>query len=391
MSAETKSPADKTPFGLIALLLLAGMTAAGQFAKISATFPLLRAHWPEAGAELGFVVSIVSLIGVAGGVIAGGYVARLGFRRVLIAGLALGALMSLVQALMPPLWIMLITRAIEGASHIALVVAIPTLIAHLSLDRHRPYTMTLWGSYFGVTYALTAWIAPALTTQGPALLYLLHGLVMIAIAGLIWRALPPGTVPRVTTPSPGLIGILKQHPKIYASPRIAAPGLGWFFYTLTFVALLTVLPAYVPEENREVQAFWMPIAGIILSLTLGAQLLRRISAVRIILLGLVLASACLIAIWVWPQALWPPILTFAALGLVQGASFAAVPQLNPEPQDQALSNGAMAQMGNLGNLIGTPILLLMTNGWGLTGAVIFALLAYLCCAAVHLQAAYRRV
>ena len=66
-----------------------------------------------------------------------------------------------------------------------------------------------------------------------------------------------------------------------------------------------------------------------------------------------------------------PVLLFGALGLVQGASFAAVPQLVASPADRATANGAMAQMGNAGNLVGTPALL----GAGGTGAM-FAAVAF---------------
>lgn len=381
---------DKTPFGLIALLLLAGMTAAGQFAKISVIFPLLGEAYPQAGASLGFLVSVISLIGVLTGLIAGMLVARIGFRRVVIAGLLFGAAISALQALMPPFPVMLVTRALEGISHIALVVAIPTLIARLSSDAHRPYTMTLWGSYFGVTFALVAWLGvPLAERHGPAALFVLHAATMAVLAGALALRLPRGMI-ATTAPAPGGPGLLARHLMIYASPHIAAPALGWLFYTLTFVALLTVLPPMLPDATRGMLSFWMPIAGIIVSLTIGAQLLRRIPAVTIVLIGLAAAAASVVLMWVLPGAMLPPILLFGSLGLVQGASFTAVPQLNPDPTDQALANGAMAQMGNLGNLLGTPVLLAMTAPLGYDGAMIFALLAYAGCAAVHLHAAARR-
>ncbi|WP_375173850.1 MFS transporter [Pseudooceanicola sp.] len=382
---------DTSPFGLLALLLLAGMTAAGQFAKVSVIFPELGLAYPQAGASLGFLVSIISLTGVVTGLVAGMLVSRLGMRRVLVGGLVLGAAMSALQSLMPPMPVMLLTRAVEGISHIALVVAIPTLIAQLSAVRHRPYTMTLWGSYFGVTFALVAWLGtPLARSQGPGVLFLIHAGVMLLLAAALALRLPRGVVARSTAPLPGLRDILARHPKIYASPYIAAPALGWFFYTLTFVALLTVLPPYLPDATRATLSFWMPIAGIIVSLTLGAQLLRHMAAVRIVLIGLGLAMLCVLAMWILPGAFLPPILLFGSLGLVQGASFTAIPQLNPDPADQALANGALAQMGNLGNLLGTPILLMMAAPLGFNGAVLFSLLAYLGCAAVHLHAGARR-
>jgi MFS family permease len=299
--------------------------------------------------------------------------------------------MSGLQSLMPPMPVMLLTRAVEGISHIALVVALPTLIAQLSADRHRPYTMTFWGSYFGVTFALVAWAgAPLVRSHGPGVLFQFHAAAMLVLAAALALALPRGVVARSQAPLPSLREILANHPRIYASPFIAAPALGWFFYTLTFVALLTVLPPYLPDATRATLTFWMPIAGIIVSLTLGAQLLRHLPAVTIVLIGLGLAGVAVLLMWGWPGAFLPPVMLFGCLGLVQGASFTAIPQLNPDPADQALANGALAQMGNLGNLLGTPVLLTMTAPMGYDGAILFALLAYLGCAGVHLHAAARR-
>jgi len=67
---------QSSPFALLALLLLAGMTAAGQFAKVSVIFPELATAYPAAAASLGFLVSILSLTGVLTGLVAGMMVAR---------------------------------------------------------------------------------------------------------------------------------------------------------------------------------------------------------------------------------------------------------------------------------------------------------------------------
>ena len=45
-----------------------------------------------------------------------------------------------------------------------------------------------------------------------------------------------------------------------------------------------------------------------------------------------------------------------AMGIVQGASFAAIPQLNHSAEDRARASGAVAQLGNLGTTTGTPLL-----------------------------------
>jgi MFS transporter, DHA1 family, inner membrane transport protein len=75
---------------------------------------------------------------------------------------------------------------------------------------------------------------------------------------------------------------------------------------------------------------------------------------------------------------------------VQGASFAAIAQLNAPAQDRAMAAGALAQMGNLGTVTGTPLLaFLLQHGTG--GAVLGFVLPF-CLAGLlihHLQSARR--
>ncbi len=81
----------------------------------------------------------------------------------------------------------------------------------------------------------------------------------------------------------------------------------------------------------------------------------------------------------------------AALGIVQGACFASIPQLNAAPSDRSLASGAVAQLGNLGTTTGTPILALLIGSFGVAGVVGFAVPLCLCGIAVNaLQAARRR-
>ncbi len=101
---------ERTDWRLVWLLWAAGLGAAGQYAKISVIFDRLGEAYPEAGASLGFAVSLVGFLGILLGVVAGVLVARVGFRRALLSALMLGAAVSAVQALWPPLALFLLSR-----------------------------------------------------------------------------------------------------------------------------------------------------------------------------------------------------------------------------------------------------------------------------------------
>ncbi len=79
-----------------------------------------------------------------------------------------------------------------------------------------------------------------------------------------------------------------------------------------------------------------------------------------------------------------------ALGLVQGASFAAIPALNPDPADRARAAGAIAQLGNVGSTTGTPVLAALIVAMGPAGVAVFALPMCAAGIAVHAWLAARR-
>ena len=384
--SETSQP---TQFALIAALWAAGLCAAAQFAKIGVIFPDLLKIYPEAGAAAGFLVSLLSFLGMVLGLVAGIMVARFGYRRLLLCAMLLGAAMSAWQALLPSFPLMLASRFVEGASHLIIVVAAPTLIAQVSSDRHRAAAMTLWGTFFGVAFAIVAWLGlPLVAAHGPASLFIVHAVAMLLVALVLFVLLPRDAPPQETALTLG--DIARRHVDTYASAYISAPALGWLFYTLSFVSLLTLLPGTIAPAQRAFAIGAMPLATIVTSMTLGVFLLRHMAAIQVVIAGFAASAAASLLLWSAPGSVVLCIALFAALGLVQGASFSAVPELNASSTRRAYANGAMAQMGNLGNLSGTPVLLLMLSSMGFSGLILFAVLCYAGGIAVHVAMAMRR-
>lgn len=356
----------------------AGLGAAAQFGKMSVLFDGLGTLYPgHSLPALGVIVSVVGMVGLIFGTTSGLFVARIGPRRAIVAALVVGAGMSAVQSLGLPYGVMIFSRVIEGFSHLAIVVVGPTLIAGLATDRYRSLAMSLWSTFFGLTYAVLALFAPPLiAAYGAAGVYLAHGAWMVGMAVLLGLLLPPD---RRSAAPPAAGNLLAQHVEIYRSPRMAAPAMGFFCYTFLYVAVLTLLPPETPITQRALVAFGMPMASIVLSLTLGVWLLGRMRAVTLVQVGYACAipGFLLLAIG-WGQGPFMVVAGFwlaGALGLVQGASFAAIPQLNATAQTRAGASGAIAQLGNLGTTTGTPLLAAVLAGGGPWSLAIVATLA----------------
>ncbi|MEP1197995.1 MFS transporter [Tateyamaria sp.] len=380
---------QQTNFPLVFILWGAGLGAAGQYAKISVIFDQLGLVYPDAGAALGFMVSLVGFVGILLGVVAGLVVARIRYRRAMLWALWAGAAMSLFQATLPALPLMLASRVVEGMSHLAIVVAAPTLIASLSAARHTGFTLTLWSTFFGVAFTLlVAFGLPLVAAYGVPALFIAHAIWMAVFAIVLTRFLSPIQDRAKGTLS--LRGLLSDHLSIYRSPRIAAPGAGWLFYTFCFLAILTVLPPYIGPEWRAWVIGAMPLVSIAVSMTLGVWALRMISAVQLTQVGFVCSVAALIWLLMAPGLPAACLGLAAGLGLVQGATFASIPQLNTTANTQAQAYGALAQTGNLGNTIGTPALLAILGVAGYAGMIWTAIFVLMGGFFVHAWMAMRR-
>lgn len=381
------------PSALIVLALwTAGLGAAAQFGKMSVIFDQLGAVYPEhRGVGIGILVSIIGIIGLIFGTTAGLLVARIGPKRAMLGALALGAAASLFQSGLPAYPFMVASRVPEGLSHLAIVVVGPTAIAAAASHRHQGLVMTLWGSFFGVSFAALAYFGPGLVANGgPSVLFQAHAAWMGVCLAALWLLMPSDPV---AAPLPKT-SVLAQHIETYRSPRIAAPAMGFVCYTVTYVACLTLLPGAIGTEWGHFTAVAMPLVSILVSLTFGVWLLGRMTAVRVAQAGFCAVIIAALGLWVtWGQGAATAVfacLVAAAMGIVQGASFASIPQLNTALADRARAAGAIAQLGNVGTTSGTPALALILLHFGVSGLTVFLIAFSALGIALHAWQARRR-
>lgn len=374
--------ASKSSVGVILLLYAAGLGAGAQLGKVATSFTLLREVYPASDTTQGLLLSIVSFFGMLLGVVAGQLVASQGYKRMMLFGLGLGGLMSLLQAGLPRIEIFMVSRLIEGASHLAIVVAAPTLMNRVTEARHRYLSMTLWSSTFGVAFAVLAPLSPVLVgSLGLGGFYGVHGIYMLALAVILFFVLPKSST--IRAPLPRLREVLERHRSAYGSPYESPASLGWLFFTLSYVAILAVLPPFLPEDKQVAAATYLPVASILSSFLIGAVILRFWSAVSVVQIGFAAATAA--ALWMCFGGVSVPALMalFLALGVVQASSFAVIPELNDTAESQALATGAVAQMGNVGNALGTPLLLGLVGVAGIAAFPIALIALYVAAIGCH--------
>jgi len=343
---------------LILILWVGGLLAAGQFAKIAVLLPEIRTLYPFSGSAIAWLLTLISLVGAILGGLAGSIANRIGQKNVLIACLLVAGLLSLWQASLPSFGIMAVSRVLEGLTHLGIVVAAPSFIAQLSSDRWRGAAMSLWSTFFGVSFALFALAAIPLAARfGVTAVFQAHGamMIMVAVALLIFLGDIGKPLNKNETTGNTFFAAYRQWPKLW-------PGIGWLFYTLTFVSMLAILPDQIEDSLRGPTTTAMPLISIVVSLIAVPLLLLRFSGAMVVMGGFVCCAAAILLSAVLSLPVIAVVL-FGALGLVQGATFAAVAELNTSTEDRAQGYGILAQTGNIGNLLGTPLFLAVLE-WG---------------------------
>lgn len=365
---------QKTHWPLIALLWTTGLMAAAQFAKLTFTIDALQVHYPEMPVPL--AVSGVSVVGILGGALAGFFVAKLGARQAVLIAVSVSCALSLIQGLDMPFALFMATRIAEGFGHLLLVVALPTMMVVLAKPSDKSVVMGIWGTFFGVGYAVLALVIPPLEAWGGLhAVYVGHGILLAALLPVLWFALP-----RVMAGGQKIPNVFAVHRAIYSNPQYLAPGLGHGIYTSIFIAVVAFLPAAL-------DALWLlsvlPLSNLLGTFASGF-VARYIPASRLSVAGFAV-SGVLFALMAITGSPVLAICAMFATGLTAGANFAAVPEFNHTPEDQSRANGAMAQIGNIGTFCGTPIYALVAGSlWGIAGVsiaiciagVVFAGLAY---------------
>ena len=137
----------RTPWGLVGLLVAAGIVAAFHVGKVPPSIPSIREDLGASLGQAGWLLSMVNLTAALGGMAIALTVDRFGHRRLIMLGTALCCAASLLGAFAGSIGVLLVWRFLEGLGFIVVTVSVPTLVLRVTdpADRHR--AMTLWTSY----------------------------------------------------------------------------------------------------------------------------------------------------------------------------------------------------------------------------------------------------
>jgi MFS family permease len=339
--------------------------------------PALPSVRADLGATLrqgGWLLSVISLMTAAGGMAIALTADRFGHRRLVLIGTAICFAAGLFGAFASDVDQLLLGRFFEGLGFIATTVAVPPLLLRIARTGDAGRAMSLWTTYMpagaGTMMLVTALILPHASWRVVWLVAAAASAVMLP--ALLSRAPPPRQVaPPSSLRKPlwhDMLAVLTSGGPLAIALCFGAYSSCWFA-VVGFLPTLQIERLKFDASTAAIVTAFVTFVNVIGNLLAGLLLGRGVPRGALIVGAAVPMVFCAGGIFIDGV---PDILRLilagvysAAIGLVPGALFTAIPIHAPRPELVGAATGLLMQGSNIGALLGPPITaaLVASGGW----------------------------
>src|SRR5437660_496264 len=229
----------------VLLLMGSGVVAAAQIGKAVIAVPLIRSDL-ALGLELaGLIVATFATLGATTGIGAGLVVGLVGAGRCLVCGMGVIALGNLIGAGAPDALVLLAARIIEGIGFLAVVLAIPSVLAQLVQREKRDVVMAAWSAYMPIGIMLMLLVAPLLPAIGWRSFWLMNALATGSCPVLLAFHAPSIPAPARTEAARFLADVSA----IVRRPSCLLLAFAFFAYSCQYFSLVFALPLLLTSAH----------------------------------------------------------------------------------------------------------------------------------------------
>ncbi len=357
------------------VVILAGVCAALHIGKLPPAILALQHSLHISLLHAGFLVSVVQLAGMLGGVALGAFADGLGLRRSMVLGLAVLAVASGIGGLVDSAGWLLVMRALEGLGFLLVVLPAPGLVRGLVPPERRDLFLGVWGAYMPLGTAVALLIGPLwMETLGWRTWWLGLGAMALAMALWLARAVPD------LGASPADASTHSSTPKSVPSrwtgrlhQTLSARGpwlvaMCFATYSSQWLAVIGFLPTIYLQAGLSGVA-----TGVLTSLAAAANIVGNLSAARLLhrrvrptnLLAIGFIAMGLGATVAFAEARghanpawlrYVAVLLFSMLGgLIPATLFSLAVRVAPNEKTLSSTVGWVQQWSALGQFAGPPL------------------------------------
>lgn len=379
MTAAVATPAARTDWLAVTVVVASGIVAALQVGKAAIAMPLVQAEFRLDLGTLGWLASIFAVLGMVGGIPVGTLAIALGARRVLLLGLLAVAAGALLGAAAPHFPMLLASRVVEGLGFLLITIAAPAILQRVASSARRDIVMALWSCFMPTGIAL-AMLAGLWLTDWRMIWQVTGALAVIAIVLTVL------TVPNTSGGTrPSWAALAGDAGAVLSARGPMLLGFTFALYALMFFALFNFLPVLL-MQRMQVSLATAGLLGalasavnIIGNLAAGLLLARGASRVSLIVAASLVMGLSAIGIFL---GLLPDSATFLLCvlfsmvgGIIPATLLSSAPVLAPAAGLTPVVIGLLMQGSNLGQVVGPVAIgsVIEAFGWpsaaGLVGAV----------------------
>ena len=373
------------------IVIIAGMVAALHIGKIPPALPVLREALGISLIEAGFLLSMVQMAGMLGGVFIGLAADGFGLRRSMLLGQGVLAAASLAGAWATQPAGLLVLRALEGLGFLLVVLPVPSLIRQLVPPSRLALHLGLWGTYMATGTSLVLAGGPVLMSAiGWQGLWGWLATVSAAVAAWLFLRVPSDRVRRAAAgvvPSAAPAGVPAQwRARLRATLGSAGPwrvAITFSMYSSQWLAVIGFLPSIYARAGLSGQvaglltalACLMNVSG---NIAAGRLLHRGVCARHLLYAGfLAMAATAFVAFSPLtaeaPVARYLAVVLFSAVGgLIPATLFALAVHVAPSEHTVSTTVGWMQQCSSAGQFIGPPLVAWVAGaagGWQWTWVI----------------------
>ena len=384
------------------VVILAGVCAALHIGKLPPAILALQHSLHISLLHAGFLVSVVQLAGMLGGVALGAFADGLGLRRSMVLGLAVLAIASAIGGLVDSVGWLLVMRAVEGLGFLLVVLPAPGLVRGLVPPERLDLFLGVWGAYMPFGTAVALLIGPLwIETLGWRAWWWALGATALAMAIWLARAVPnpmaspaEATADSSTPTSAPSRWTGRLHQTLSArGPWLVA--MCFAAYSSQWLAVIGFLPtiylqAGITGVATGVLTSIAAAANIVGNLSAARLLHRKVRPTNLLAIGFVAMGLCATvafaeagghAIPAWLR--YVAMLLFSMLGgLIPATLFSLAVRVAPSEKTLSSTVGWVQQLSAFGQFAGPPVVAWLAGqvgGWSWTWTVTGALsIAGLC-------------
>lgn len=365
---------EKTPWGLVCILLGAGILSAFQVGKVPPVLQDIRSDLSISLFRAGWVLSIFSFIGLMMGTCTGAIADALGHRRLMLTGILLQISGTFLGSFSLSFGWLLATRFIEGTGFLAVVVTTPALIFQVVREKDVKIAMSVWSCYLPAGVSLMMLLLPFFLTftnwQG---LWRINGVVLALYGIVLFKA--TADIPFLNSSHTLKLRALGTDIlKTITSPGPLVLALIFITYSLQWLAVMGFLPTLLLEKygfSRGL-ASWLTAGMVFLNIfgNLAGGRLLKVGCRRWLLIGLAsfVMGCCAMAIYAPSHNFvlnYAGCLLFSLVGgLIPASVLGAAPIYAPSKNLISTTTGFVIQGGQSGQVIGPPVLAWLVSSTG---------------------------